>query len=243
MMNPKTSPFSVLYRYILTLPLLSALYFPASVVGQASDAGAPLMKSKKPDGDIKQEFRLTPEELKAFEGYYQFQQNPEAHLQITVHGDGLLAKQLWDYKEFFLLPKSALSFYSAQEQFPVEFTRDSNGKVDQALVFNRDTWKKVDQYTPRKAMKLSQAKLSEFEGRYTFQFEPGKDEYIDITAREDHLVLKENWSGNEIRFQPSGDLEFFNKDRAFPLKFTRDQAGTITQVLALNRDLWTRVTE
>jgi hypothetical protein len=242
-MNPKISPHSVLYRCMLTLPWMLALCLPASVIAQSLEAGAPVMISNKPDGNIKQEFRLTAEELKAFEGYYQFQQNPEAHLRIRVHGDGLLAKQLWDYKEFFLLPKSALSFYSAQEKFPVEFTVDNKGKVNQALVFNRDAWKKVDEYTPRKAMKLEQGKLREFEGRYTFQFEPGKGEYIDITAREDHLVLKENWSGNEIRFQPSGDLEFYNKDRAFPLKFTRDQAGKITQVLAFNRDRWTRVTE
>ena len=190
-----------------------------------------------------QEFKLTQAELTAFEGYYQFDKNPDAHIQIRAQGDGLLATQLWDYTEFFILPKSALEFYSAQEKFPVTFARDSTGKVSQVSVFNRDLWRKVDNYTPRKMVILPASSLKAFEGKYTFQMEPGRDEFIYISASEDHLILKEDWSGLELRFQPLSALEFFNKARAFPLKFSRDSTGTVTHVLAFNRDLWTRVKE
>lgn len=54
--------------------------------------------------DIVQEFTLTPKELKAFEGFYQFQKDPEAYLEFTVKDKGLIAKQVWEGKEFFIVP-------------------------------------------------------------------------------------------------------------------------------------------
>ncbi len=69
----------------------------------------------------------------------------------------------------------------------------------------------------------------------SYRFEQNPDAY--------HLILKESWSGNEIKFLPSSELEFFNTQRAFPLKFTKDNTGKVVQVLAFNRDLWTRVKE
>ena len=193
--------------------------------------------------NIFQEFRLTPEELKAFEGYYQFENNSKAYLQISAKGNGLITKQLWDEKEFFIIPTSPLEFYCQNEEFPAKFTKGSDGKVMSVLVFNRDDWKKVpdSSYTPPKFITLTPEKLKTFEGKFTFQFEPGNDAYIQITAYEDYLVLTESWSGNKIRFSPVSELEFYSKERAFPLRFTRDKNGTVTSVLAFNRDLWTKV--
>jgi hypothetical protein len=188
-----------------------------------------------------QEFRLTPEELKAFEGYYQFEQNSNAHLQLTSKDNGLIAKQLWDGKEFFIVPKSSLAFYSPTEDFSAKFSKDGKGKITQVLVFDRDTWKKVDNYTPKKYVTLSAEKLKAFEGKYTFQFQSGTDSYINITAMPDHLILTEQWSGNKVRFQPVSELEFYSQERAFPLKFSKDGNGVVTTALAFDRDLWTRV--
>jgi len=203
-----------------------------------------LVYSLTPDkvtGVPAQEFRLTASELKAFEGYYQFQQNADAYLQLTSKENGLVAKQLWDGKEFFVVPKSSLEFYSQTEEFPAKFSKDANGKITQVLVFNRDTWKKVDNYAPKKFITLSAEKLKSFEGKYTFQFESGTDSYIHITAMPDHLILTEQWSGNKVKFQPLSELDFYSQERAFPLKFTKDSKGMVTTVLAFNRDLWTKV--
>ena len=206
-----------------------------------TSTGREMMNDHEPA--IIQEFKLTTEELKTFEGYYQFEQNPEMYLQFSVKENGLIAQEVWSGKQFFILPKSSLEFYSQKEIYPAKFTKDNKGMITQVLVFNRDVWKKVKDYKPRTVAKLSPQKLKAFEGKYTFEFEPGKAEYLQITAKEDHLILKEMWSGNEIKFKPSSDLEFFNEARGFPLKFTKDNTGAITQVLAFNRDLWTRVKE
>lgn len=192
------------------------------------------------DSWIKQEFRLTPEELKAFEGYYQFEKNSDAYLKFTVKENGLVAREMWSGNEFFIVPKSALEFYSKTSNYPVAFARNQSGSVTQAVVFKEDVWKKVAEYAPRKTVTLSPEKLKAFEGRYTHQFEPGKDSFIEITAAEDHLTLKELWSGNETRFVPSSELEFFNRQRRFALKFTKDKTGKVISVLAFNKDVWTR---
>lgn len=190
-----------------------------------------------------QEFNLTQKELKEFEGFYQFQKNPEAYLQFTVKDKGLIAKQVWDGKEFFILPRSATEFYSQKENYPATFKKAEDGKVSQVLVMGKDVWVKVAHYTPRKLVTLSPEELKAFEGKYTFQFQPDKDEFIVITRKGNQLVLKEMWSGNEIVFDAYSGHEFYNKERAFPLQFMKDSKGAVTKVLAFNRDLWTKVKE
>lgn len=197
------------------------------------------LDSYKPD--ISQEFTLTQKELKAFEGFYQFQKNPEAYLHFTVKDKGLIAKQVWDGKEFFIVPKSALEFYSQQEHYPAKFIKAHDGVISQVHVMDKDVWVKVSRYTPRKFITLSPEKLKAFEGKYTFQFQPGKDAFIVVTSKGNQLVLKETWNGNEIVFDAYSEHEFYNRERAFTLQFMKDRNGTVTQVLAFSRDLWTKV--
>jgi hypothetical protein len=79
-----------------------------------------------------------------------------------------------------------------------------------------------------------------FEGHYRIKLESGEYFHIAITSRENGLTLTQLWDGKEIRFQPTSEMEFKAIDSPFPLKFTKDANGVITQVLAFNRDLWTR---
>ncbi len=77
-----------------------------------------------------------------------------------------------------------------------------------------------------------------YEGYYKFQFEPGKNEYIKIITKNNHLVLIETWNGAEITFDQQAELEFFNEIRNYPLKFTKNKEGAIIEVLVHNKDLW-----
>jgi hypothetical protein len=92
----------------------------------------------------------------------------------------------------------------------------------------------------QETVKLSPQKLKAFEGKYVFQFQPGQNAYLQITAKEDHLMVKEMWTGNEMKFLPTSELDFYHKERTFPLKFTKDNKGVVTHVLAFNKDLWTK---
>jgi hypothetical protein len=92
----------------------------------------------------------------------------------------------------------------------------------------------------QETVKLSPQKLKAFEGKYVFQFQPGQNAYLQITAKEDHLMVKEMWTGNEMKFLPTSELDFYHKERTFPLKFTKNDKGAVTHVLAFNKDLWTK---
>ena len=90
---------------------------------------------------------------------------------------------------------------------------------------------------------ISPKDLKAYEGYYKFQFEKDKDAFIHITATEKGLVLKQMWDGKEIPFTPQSTFDFVDDSGNFPLKFTKDRTGKFTQVLAFNRDLWTRTND
>ena len=64
--------------------------------------------------------------------------------------------------------------------------------------------------------------------------------YPEITSTEKGLTLKQLWDGQQINFYPISELEFYNQEKAFPLRFIK-QRGKIVQVEAFRKDLWSRV--
>ena len=179
--------------------------------------------------------------LKKFEGYYQFSNDTNRYLQITQQGNNLILHQLWDGKKISFERKSDLEFFNGEFSFPLKFSGDQKGAISQVLAFDRDIWNKVNNYKTDKEIHLAPGHLKTFEGKYTFQFEKGKDSYIQITAATDHLTLKQQWDGKEINFVPKSNTEFFCKEQSFPLKFIKNDKGKVIQVLAFNKDLWQRV--
>ena len=95
----------------------------------------------------------------------------------------------------------------------------------------------------RRDTTISPQDLKAYDGYYKFQFEKGTDSYFHIGATEKGLVLQQVWDGKEISFSPQSALEFVNDDGTFPLKFTKESNGAITQVLAFNKDLWTKTND
>ena len=83
--------------------------------------------------------------------------------------------------------------------------------------------------------------LKPFVGKY--QFTNNHMVFLQIMLKDGHVVLKQLWDKQEIPFRQTSDLEFYNDEHQFPLKFTKSKTGKITQVLAFNRDLWNRVAD
>src|SRR5689334_3278949 len=84
-----------------------------------------------------------------------------------------------------------------------------------------------------------QQSLKKFEGYY--QFIDDTTRYLQITSQGNNLILRQLWDGKEINFEHKSDLEYYNDEYSFPLKFTGDKNGVITQVLAFDRDQWNKV--
>jgi hypothetical protein len=190
---------------------------------------------------------ISPKALKAYEGYYkfQFEKGTDSYIHFAVTEKGLVLKQMWDGKEITFTPQSALEFVNEDGSFTLKFTRESNGAITHVLAFDRDLWTKTNDYAPPaiKEIRLAPAQLKALEGKYTFQFEKGKDAFIQISASSKGLVLKQMWDEKEIPFVAESELDFYNEEAKFPLKFTKDKSGNAIQVLAFNRDLWNKVKE
>jgi len=109
-----------------------------------------------------------------------------------------------------------------------------------ALVYG---WKDFYKPVEKKVVSLTTEQLKALEGKYQFQFRKGDTAYIRIIVKDNSIVLKQLWDGQEIPFLAESDLAFFNPDFPFILKFSKDADGTVNQVLALDRDLWKRAKE
>jgi hypothetical protein len=187
------------------------------------------------------EVKLTAQDLKKFEGYYEFKDRKGQFIQITATGNGLVLKQLWDNRQVDFTATSPLAF-SAKEnpEFTLQFTADNAGRIIQVLAFGRDVWDRNDSYKAPVEIKLTAQDLKKLEGKYEFRDEKGR--FIQISATDNGLVLKQLWDDQQIDFAATSQLEFFSKKQpGFTLRFTSDNAGRITQVLAFGQDVWDKV--
>jgi len=189
-------------------------------------------------------FAETP--LSAFEGIYQNKTNTFFYFKITINGTGLLAKQMDGDRQIILTRKTDLGFEmkddDGDENIAVTFSKNDAGEITGVVVGNnQDQWIRVKEYVPAKEITLTVDQLKAFEGKY--KFEERDDAYLQITATATGLTLKQLWDNREFNFTPISDVDFLNKQAAFPLKFTKDGTGTVTKVLAFNRDLWDKVKE
>jgi len=91
------------------------------------------------------QIKLPPGMLTKFEGKYQLEAKPGTFLTISVNGNGLMLKQLWDGKEIgpFVPTTPRLDFLYMKDALPLRFVRDNNGNVVKMNAFNRDVWDKV----------------------------------------------------------------------------------------------------
>jgi hypothetical protein len=189
--------------------------------------------------------RLSPEQLKACEGYYQSPQNKDMVVRISAVENGLTAKLLWNNGEIHLAPESELGFVAKEggDEGPIHllFHRDSSGLVSELDVAKNGTWNRVKDYKPvvKKEMEHTPAQLAPFQGLY--QAREDNSRFLQFYLKDNNLVLKQMWDGTEIPFLPESELAFFTRSMPmFSLDFTKDKDGNITQVLAFKRDVWIR---
>jgi hypothetical protein len=92
-------------------------------------------------------------------------------------------------------------------------------------------------------VQLKASDLKALEGKYVMQNDRGEETFILIRATDKGLILKQGWDNQEGPFVATSDVDFYCKERQFPLKFTKDKDGNAIQVLAFKRDLWKKVKE
>jgi hypothetical protein len=219
--------------------LLIAIACPGFGLSGASSATAQAVQKDSATAAIK----LSPEQLKAFEGYFQSPQNKDLVVQFSALENGLFAKLLWNNGEAHLVPESAMGFVSKEggDEGPIHlvFHKDSMGVVNQVDLAKNGVWTRIKDYKAvvKKEMEHTPAQLLRFRGLYQLQGDNSR--FLQFSVKDNNLVLKQLWDGNEISFLPESELSFFSKQvPQFSLDFSKDKDGIITQVLAFKRDVW-----
>ncbi len=188
---------------------------------------------------------LSPDQLKAFEGYYRSSENKDMVVHLLIQRDTLVAKPLWTDFTAHLLPKGELVFRSIEdvERGPIDmtFSRDSTGTIAALDLGNNVKWNRDKDYKPvvKKEMEHTPAQLKPYEGVYGLNREGQR--FLQFFVKDNSLILKQVWDGTEFPFKPENTEDFFtDKIPIFTLHFTKDQDGNVTQVLAFGRDLWVK---
>ncbi len=185
---------------------------------------------------------IRAQDLKAYEGYYK---KDDSYIHISAVENGLVLQQMWDDSKITFSPRTGLEFANDDMNFPLKFTKASDGAITQVLAFDRDLWIKTNDYKPVviKEVQLKVGELKALEGKYSMQNDNGEEVFLQIRATDKGLILKQGWDGQEIPFVAISEVDFYCKERQFPLKFTKDKDGNVTQVLAFKRDMWKKVKE
>lgn len=80
--------------------------------------------------------QVTVDQLRGFTGKFRGKDDPDNVILISIKGNGLVVKQMWDKKEILISPKSAVYFYNNEESFPVLFMKEKDGSVYRVRVLD-----------------------------------------------------------------------------------------------------------
>ena len=197
---------------------------------------------------VKKEVQLSPQQMKALEGVYQFSQNKEMNVQFTAQGSILMGKLLWNNNQIKLLAESDSVFNSAEpveegRTLTIRFRKDQGGMFNRVLVGgSNDVWNKVNDYKPVVKTEISHTpeQLKMFEGLYNDQ--GNKSLFIEIKEKDNKLNFKQYWNNNEMTLVPDSALHFFSREQTlFTASFFKDGNGDITRMLAFGRDKWDKL--
>lgn len=175
-------------------------------------------------------------QLKEFEGFFQFP-NKVAYLEIVQQGDGLLAKQVWDKREYMLIRKSDLEFESKNEEHQCLFIKDASGKIGSLKAMNRIILTKVN-FDPNQEAILPPNKLKVLEGKY--KFSKDQNMFIELSVKGNSILLKQQWDGKEIILSPLSETNFYNKEMRFPLTVIKE-GDVVKQVVCFDVDTWDKI--
>lgn len=93
--------------------------------------------------DEKTIMKMQEDDLKQFEGHYSFSwQDREMEIELSVQGDHLEGKQLWDNITFDIYPESDSLFFNIDDGSPFEFRRNESGEISGLIIQNRYTFNK-----------------------------------------------------------------------------------------------------
>jgi hypothetical protein len=81
--------------------------------------------------------------------------------------------------------------------------------------------------------------LKAYEGKY--QLIDELDNFIQIMAKDNHLLVKQLWDSKDIIFDPKTATFFDNREQSLPLLILKNDGGAVVQVKLHGNDLFNKV--
>lgn len=203
--------------------MLGTFLFTVNCFAQASVMSSSNLKDERLRSGAKEEFV----------GFYQFP-NKVAFIEFSLKDGVLIAKQLWDDKEYQLSQINETFFESEKEGHTIEFLKDNDGHFTKAKLLGRIVVSKVT-FNPTIVRSLSDAQLKRLQGTYVL--EDDNNLKMEVRAVENGLTIKQLWDNKEISFTPRSETFFLNADGTFPLTFELTD-GEVTKVICFENDIW-----
>ena len=177
---------------------------------------------------------ISPEQLKPFEGLYQLQGEEPRFISFSVKEGKLVLKQEWDGEQRSFVPESPMDFFVQDfPLFTLNFSKDSEGNISKVVAFKRDVWIKT------KKPVISLNELKSYEGKFRSKDDP--DNVVQLSVKNDHLVLIQLWDKKEIILQPKTNTYFSGESDSYPVVFTKDKDGMINQVTVLGSSVFDKI--
>lgn len=197
------------------------------------------------------------------EAYFQFPSNKEREIRdrfkslqahhfkfaesdLVIYTDGLLHQR--NYKKALVVTEQALLLFPnsialMMRRAAAQEGSGDNGKslalYEKALAADTAN---ISAAMHVKALKAATTykpdQLSAFAAKYV---KAGVgDMYLQITATGNRLMLKQSWDGGTLEFYRIDELEFYNDDPGFTLRFEKDANGRISKAFVNTNLAWIR---
>ncbi len=203
-------------------------------------------QGRSPKDSTPTAIRLSPEQLKGYEGYYRNPQNDEAIVRVVLVEDTLRIRPVWNTVDFQFIPSSDTVFIGPAtpegNRQVIRFVKDRQGMVRQLSPGEGPFWNKLVNYTPvePKEMVHNPGQLKVFEG--TYGSKTNASDLVQLTERDNKLILLQYWNGEEVAFVPDSTLHFFSREqRLLKLRFSREEDGSVRRMQAFNKENWEKV--
>ncbi len=97
-------------------------------------------------------------------------------------------------------------------------------------------------HSPKDGIQLTSDQLKAFDGKYRFKQNPNA--FMQVTAKDDYLLVKLLWDGEEYKIFPTSDLDFISEVQGLPSRFVRGNDRKIAKLLVFDtEDEWDKVSD
>jgi CubicO group peptidase (beta-lactamase class C family) len=168
---------------------------------------------------------LSPEDLKAFEGRYNY--GSGMVLTVTSEDDKLFA-QMSGQARFQIFPKGNDEFYWKVVEARIKFIRNEAGEIAGATHYQGGRELSVKKMPEFKIIQVDQALLEKYTGNY--EYEPNV--IITVTAGKGTLFAQPTGQ-NKTEIFPVSETEFLAKDMDAGVTFLPDEGGNYRILLRI----------